>query len=61
MKEILGVDQLDTSAQGYFEQHTAAAKWIYEQMDKSEKKKIDDEVKKRKGEANELEIQQKWV
>ena len=59
--EILGVDQVDTSTQEYFEQRTAAARRVYDQMDESQKKNIDDEVKKRKAEANEPEIQQKWV
>jgi hypothetical protein len=59
LKKILGVDQLDPSSQGYFEQRTAAAKNVYDQMDESEKKNIDDEVKKQKTQANDLEIQQK--
>jgi hypothetical protein len=61
LKEILGVAELDPLAQEYFEKRTAAAKHVYDQMDELRKKEIDDVVKKRKGEANELDIQQRWV
>lgn len=58
LKDILGAD---ASAQGHFEQRNAAAKRVYENMDESGKKRINDEVKKRKEEGNEPEIREKWV
>jgi hypothetical protein len=61
LKEILGIDDLDPSAQEYFEKRTAAAKRVYERMDELGKKEINDLVKKRKGEANEPDVQQRWV
>ena len=59
VKKILGVEQMDASAQEYFEQRTAAAKRVYDNMNESERRTIDDEVKKRKEAPNEVEIQQK--
>ena len=59
MKKILGVEQVDASAQEYFEQRTAAARRVYDNMSESERRTIDDEVKKRKEAPNEVEIQQK--
>lgn len=58
VKKILGAER-GTSAQGYFEQRTAGAKLVYENMDEVEKKKIDDEVERRRKAPNEPEIQQK--
>jgi hypothetical protein len=59
LKLMLGVDELDTSTPGYFEQRTAAIKRIYERMDEVEKEKVADEVKRLKAEGNSQEIRQK--
>ena len=59
VKKILGVEQVDASAQEYFEQRTAVARCVYDNMSESERRTIDDEVKKRKEAPNEVEIQQK--
>jgi hypothetical protein len=57
--KILGVNQVDMSSQAYFEKHTTAAKHVYDRMDASEKKKVDEAVEKRKQMPNEPEVQQK--
>jgi hypothetical protein len=59
LKAMLGVDQLDPSSQDYFQQRTAAIKHVYDRMDECGKKKIDDEVKRGRTEANKPEVQQK--
>ena len=57
--KILGVDQVDTSSQAYFEKRTTAAKRVYDRMDASEKKLVDEAVEKWKQMPNELAVQQK--
>jgi hypothetical protein len=58
-KKILGVEELEKSAQAYFEKCTAAAKIVYDNMGESAKKKIDDEVERWKVTPNEPQVQQK--
>ena len=42
VKNILGIEDPEISAQAYFEQRTAAAKNVYETMNEVEKKKVND-------------------
>jgi hypothetical protein len=57
--KILAIKEGDVSAQDYFEQRTAAAKRVYEEMNEAGKKEIDDGVKRQKGAPYEPEIQRK--
>jgi vacuolar-type H+-ATPase subunit D/Vma8 len=61
VKNILGIEDPEISAQAYFEQRTAAAKNVYETMNEVEKKKVNDDVERGKMAPNEPAIQQRWV
>jgi hypothetical protein len=61
LKIMLGVDELDSSTQAYFQQRTAAAKRVYDRMDEAEKAKIEEAVEKLKTEGNKPEVQRRCV
>jgi hypothetical protein len=61
IKEILGVDELDRKDPRYFQQRTAAAKRVLEEMTEQERTAINQIVEERRAEGNPENIRREYV
>jgi hypothetical protein len=61
LKDILGVDELDTNHPGYFQQRTTAAKRVLENMTEQEQTAIRRIVEDRRAQGNPDNIRREYV
>lgn len=61
LKELLGVDELDASHPGYFQQRNTAAKRVLDNMTEQEQEEIGRIVEERRSQGNPDNIRREYV
>ena len=61
LREILGVEELDPSDPGYFQQRNAAAKCVIDKMNEQEKAALSTKIEEMRAEGNPEPIQREYV